>query len=199
MSEKPINNKELLLPDNMLRMYAAGAFPMADDNKGQVNWYLPDVRTIIPLNNYNIPRSLKKFLPSSNFEYKRDTDFLSVVKNCADRETTWISEELIEAYLRLYKRKHIHTIEVWQEGKLVGGLYGVAFRGAFFGESMFSKVPQASKAALAYLIQHLNEKDFVMLDVQYMTPHLKMFGAIEISFSRYQDLLNAAYLRNCEF
>jgi leucyl/phenylalanyl-tRNA--protein transferase len=90
-------------------------------------------------------------------------------------------------------------VEVWQNGKLVGGLYGVSFRGAFFGESMFSKVPQASKAALAYLIQHLNEKDFVMLDVQYMTPHLKMFGAIEISFNEYQDLLNSAYIRNCEF
>jgi leucyl/phenylalanyl-tRNA--protein transferase len=199
MSEKPINNKELLLPDNMLRMYAAGAFPMADDKNGKVDWYLPDVRTIIPLNNYNIPRSLKNFLSSSNFEYKKDTDFLSVVNNCADRETTWITEELIEAYMRLYKRKHIHTVEVWQNGKLAGGLYGVSFRGAFFGESMFSKVPQASKAALAYLIQHLNEKDFVMLDVQYMTPHLKMFGAIEISFNEYQELLNSAYIRNCEF
>ncbi|MDR3668547.1 MAG: leucyl/phenylalanyl-tRNA--protein transferase [Ignavibacteriaceae bacterium] len=199
MSEKSINNKELLLPDNMLRMYAAGAFPMAEDRNGQVSWYLPDVRTIIPLDGYNIPRSLKKFLESSDFEYKTDTDFLSVVNNCADREATWISEELIEAYLRLYKRKHIHTVEVWQKGKFVGGLYGVSFRGAFFGESMFSKIPQASKAALAYLLQHLTDKDFVILDVQYMTPHLKMFGAIEIPFNKYQDLLNAAYLRNCEF
>jgi leucyl/phenylalanyl-tRNA---protein transferase len=199
MSEKPVNNKDLLLPDNMLRMYAAGAFPMADDKNGKIEWYLPDIRTIIPLNNYNIPRSLKNFLQSSDFEYKKDTDFLSVVNNCADRETTWITEELIEAYMRLYKRKHIHTVEVWQNGKLVGGLYGVSFRGAFFGESMFSKVPQASKAALVYLLKHLTDKDFTVLDVQYMTPHLKMFGAVEISFERYQDLLNAAYLRNCEF
>jgi leucyl/phenylalanyl-tRNA--protein transferase len=183
----------------MLRMYAAGAFPMADDKKGQVSWYFPEIRTIIPLNNYNIPRSLKKFMQTCSFEIRKDTDFLSVVKGCADRETTWISEELIEAYLRLYKRKHIHTIEVWQEGKLVGGLYGVAFRGAFFGESMFSRVPQASKAALAYLLQHLVENDFVLLDVQYMTPHLKIFGAVEISFQEYEELLNSAYLRNCEF
>ena len=199
MSEKPINNKELLLPDNMLRMYAAGAFPMADDKNGQIFWYFPEIRTIIPLENYNIPRSLKKFLQTCNFEFKKDTDFLSVVKKCADRETTWISNELIEAYLRLYKRKHIHTVEVWQNGEMVGGLYGIVFRGAFFGESMFSKIPQASKAALAYLLQHLADRDFVLLDVQYMTTHLKMFGAVEISFKEYQDLLNSAYIRNCEF
>jgi len=199
MSEKPLNNKELLLPDNMLRMYAAGAFPMADNKNGKILWYLPEIRTIIPLLNYNIPRSLKKFIPSCGFEFRTDTDFLSVVKGCAGRETTWITDELIEAYLRLYKRKHIHTVEVWQNDELVGGLYGIAFRGAFFGESMFSKVPQASKAALAYLLEHLSERDFVLLDVQYMTPHLKMFGAVEISFEEYQNLLNSAYIRNCEF
>jgi len=199
MSEKPLNNKELLLPDNMLRMYAAGAFPMADDKNGKILWYLPEIRTIIPLLNYNIPRSLKKFMSTCEFEFRKDTDFLSVVKGCAGREKTWITDELIEAYLRLYKRKHIHTVEVWQNGELVGGLYGIAFRGAFFGESMFSKVPQASKAALAYLLEHLSERDFVLLDVQYMTPHLKMFGAVEISFEEYQNMLNSAYIRNCEF
>jgi leucyl/phenylalanyl-tRNA---protein transferase len=199
MSEKPLNNNELLMPDNMLRMYAAGGFPMADDKDGKILWYFPEIRTIIPLENYNVPRSLKKFMQTSGFEFKKDTDFLSVVNKCADRETTWISNELIEAYLRLYKRKHIHTVEVWQNGELVGGLYGIAFRGAFFGESMFSKVPQASKTALAYLLQHLAGKDFVLLDVQYMTPHLKMFGAVEISFEEYKDLLNSAYIRNCEF
>jgi leucyl/phenylalanyl-tRNA---protein transferase len=199
MSQKPINSKEWLLPDNMLRLYASGAFPMADNKTGKIEWYRPEIRTIIPLNNYNIPRSLKKFLQLSNFEFRKDSDFLPVVNECANRESTWISDELIEAYLRLYKRKQIHTVEVWQNGQLVGGLYGIVFRGAFFGESMFSKVPQASKAALMYLLQNLNEKDFVMLDVQYMTPHLKMFGAVEISFDEYQKLLDSAYLRNCEF
>ncbi|MDR3611783.1 MAG: leucyl/phenylalanyl-tRNA--protein transferase [Ignavibacteriaceae bacterium] len=199
MSDKPLNIKELLLPDNMLRMYATGAFPMADDKNGEILWYRPEIRTIIPVGNYNIPRSLKKYLQTAAFEFKMDTDFLSVVNGCADRESTWISDELIEAYLRLYKRKHIHSIEVWQSGKLVGGLYGIVFRGAFFGESMFSKVPQASKAALSYLLQHLKEKDFVLLDVQYITPHLKMFGAVQISFEEYEDLLKTAYIRNCEF
>jgi Leu/Phe-tRNA-protein transferase len=133
------------------------------------------------------------------FEFRFNTDFLSIVKGCADRESTWISDELIKAYLKLQRRGHIQTVEVWKDGVIVGGLYGVSFRGAFFGESMFSKVSQASKAALAKLIYHLKEKDFVLLDVQYMTEHLKMFGAIEISWSEYQEKLLESYLRNCEF
>jgi leucyl/phenylalanyl-tRNA---protein transferase len=192
------DQKELLKPGNMLRLYATGAFPMADDN-GKINWFMPEIRTIIPLNNYNIPRSIKTFLKKSNFEIHYDTDFLSVIKGCAEREKTWISEELIEAYKRLHKKGHIHTVETWQDGMLVGGLYGVSFRGAFFGESMFSKVPQASKAALLKLIECLNLKDFVLLDVQYMTPHLKMFGAVEIDFEEYNKLLYSAYTRACEF
>ena len=196
--KRKFDSKELLKPGNMLRLYASGAFPMADES-GKINWFMPEIRSIIPLDNYNIPRSLKKNLAKSNFKFKLDYDFLSVVKRCADRETTWISDELIEAYVRLHKRGHIHTVETWIDGKLVGGLYGVAFRGAFFGESMFSKVPQASKAALVKLIEHLNVKDFMLLDVQYMTPHLKMFGAIEIDFEEYSRLLDNAYLRVCEF
>ena len=197
-TNKGLDSKELLKPGNMLRLYATGAFPMADDN-GKINWFMPEVRTIIPLDNYNIPRTLKTFLKKGNFEIRYDTDFLSVIRSCAEREKTWISEELIEAYKRLHKKGHIHTVETWQDGKLVGGLYGVTFRGAFFGESMFSKVPQASKAALLKLIEYLNLKDFVLLDVQYMTPHLKMFGAVEIDFEEYNKLLYSAYTRACEF
>ena len=180
-------------------MYACGAFPMAEDKNSEIDWYLPELRTIIPLTNYNIPRSFKKYMKEHSFEIRRDFDFLPVVRGCADRDKTWITDELIDAYQRLYNRKHIHTVEVWQAGKLVGGLYGVTFRGAFFGESMFSRVPQASKAALAYLLEHLKQQGFVLLDVQYMTPHLKMFGAIEISFEQYQDLLEESYQCTCEF
>ncbi len=186
--KKKFDSKELLKPGNMLRLYASGAFPMAERN-GKINWFMPEIRTIIPLENFNIPRSLKSYQKHSGFEFKIDTDFLAVVRGCGNREKTWISDELIEAYLRLYKRGHIHTVETWQDNKLVGGLYGVTFRGAFFGESMFSEVSQASKAALAKLIEHLNEKDFVLLDVQYMTSHLKMFGAVEIDFEEYNKLL----------
>lgn len=198
-TNKKNNYKELLKPDNMLRLYASGAFPMANDKEGEINWFMPEIRTIIPLNNYNIPRSLRKSMEELNFEFRYDYDFLSIVKGCADRESTWISNELIEAYLRLKKRGHIHTVETWQNGKLIGGLYGVTFRGAFFGESMFSRVSEASKAALVKLIQRLNLKDFVLLDVQYLTPHLKMFGAKEITYEEYTRLLYQSYIINCEF
>jgi len=164
-------NQELFLePGNMLRLYARGAFPMADEKTSDINWYLPEIRTIIPLDSYNFPRSLKKTMDKFDYEVRYDFDFLSVVKACANREKTWI-----------------------------GGLYGVTFRGAFFGESMFSKITQASKIALIKLIKHLNEKKFSLLDVQYMTPHLKMFGAKEISFEEYNRLLLLAYQNEVEF
>ena len=198
-SRENINPKELLQPDNMIRLYASGAFPMADEKTGIINWYMPDTRTIIPLYNFNIPRSTKKSIEEENFEIKLNTDFEAVIAGCADRESTWISDELIEAYRRLKKRGFIHTVETWKDGKLVGGLYGVNFRGAFFGESMFSKVSQASKVALVTLLNHLKEKDFVLLDVQFMTEHLKMFGAVEISFEDYTKLLHKAYAKMCEF
>jgi leucyl/phenylalanyl-tRNA--protein transferase len=197
--KKITSYKDYLEPEIMLRLYSQGAFPMADEETGIINWYLPEKRTIIPLDKYNYPRSLKKVIAESKFEFRFDNDFPHVVKNCANRTPTWISEELIVAYLRLDELGFIHTVETWQKGKLVGGLYGVAIRGAFFGESMFSKVSQASKAALIKLIEHLNKKKFVMLDVQFMTPHLKMFGAIEISFEKYEELLTESYRRNYKF
>lgn len=190
---------EFLRPDNMLRLYATGAFPMADEKSGAIEWYLPDTRCIIPINNFNIPRSAIKIISQQNFEIRFDTEILSVIKGCAGREHTWISDRLIEAYKRLIKRGHIHSVETWKDGELVGGLYGVTFRGAFFGESMFSKTSQASKAALISLLYHLQEKDFALLDVQYMTEHLKMFGAIEISLDEYKENLYEAYQRICEF
>jgi leucyl/phenylalanyl-tRNA---protein transferase len=199
ISKEQLDPKKLLKPENMIRLYASGAFPMADAETGNINWYLPDIRTIIPLNSYNIPRSAKKAIEDENFEIRFDNDFEGVLAGCADRESTWISDELKSAYKRLKKRGYIHTVETWKDAKLVGGLYGVTFRGAFFGESMFSKVSQASKAALVSLLNHLNEKGFVLLDVQYMTEHLKMFGAVEISFEEYTKLLQKAYTKVCEF
>lgn len=198
-SKEKYSYKDYLEPKIMLRLYSQGAFPMADEETGIINWYLPEKRTIIPLNNYNYPRSLKTIIKKSNFEFNFDRDFLSVVKNCAKRTPTWISEELIEAYLRIERLGFVHTVETWQNGKLVGGLYGIVIHGAFFGESMFSKVSQASKTALVHLIEHLNKKKFVLLDVQYMTPHLKMFGAVEISFEEYEELLLKSQKKDCEF
>jgi leucyl/phenylalanyl-tRNA--protein transferase len=190
--------KDLLDPEIMIKLYARGAFPMADET-GEINWYSPEIRTIIPLDNYNVPRSLRKFMEKSDFEYRYSTRQLAVIKECANREETWISEELIEAYKNLISLGHLHSVEVYRKNKLVGGLYGVTFGGAFFGESMFSKVPQASKSALVKLIERLNEKNFVVLDVQYLTEHLHMFGAVEIPFIDFGQLLSEAYLREITF
>lgn len=192
------SKKELLLPENMILMYARGAFPMADDT-GEINWYMPNVRTIIPLNSFNIPRSLKKFYLSADYEYTFDANPLEVIAQCADRESTWISGELIEAYKGLHQLGYLHSVEVTQSKKLVGGLYGIAYRGAFFGESMFSKISQASKCALVKLIERLREKGFTLLDVQYQTDHLKMFGAKEIPFEEFASLLYNSYKKEISF
>ncbi|MFH0735491.1 MAG: leucyl/phenylalanyl-tRNA--protein transferase [bacterium] len=187
-----------LEPFMMLQLYSEGAFPMADENK-QINWYMPKTRTIIPLDNFNIPRSLKKFIEKSDFEYKIDTCTMEIIKNCANRTETWISAELMEAYDRIRHLGFLHSVEVFRNNLLVGGLYGVSIRGAFFGESMFSLVPQASKCALVKLITHLKEKGFFLLDVQYVTLHLQMFGAIEINFEEYEKLLQNAYQKEMFF
>lgn len=197
-SERNPSKKDWLKPENMVSLYARGAFPMADE-KGVIDWFMPEVRTIIPLNNYNVPRSLKKFLQSSDFEFSIDEKTIDVVRCCAERESTWISEELIEAYKGIHRTGHLHSVEVYHDKKLVGGLYGVTYRGAFFGESMFSKIPQASKSALVKLIHHLCDKKFILLDVQYQTAHLKMFGAKEIMFDEYARLLVKSYQKEISF
>ena len=191
MSNKE-NNIDLLDPKNMILLYARGAFPMAEKS-GRINWYMPEVRTIIPLDTYNIPRSLKKFMNETAFTFSYDSLTMEVVKNCSNRNETWINNKLIKAYEGMMQLGHLHSVEVYEQSKLVGGLYGVTFRGAFFGESMFSKKSQASKAALVKLIERLNKKGFKVLDVQYYTEHLGMFGAKEITFDEYASLLKSAY------
>jgi len=198
-SKDKLISENLLQPDNMIRLYASGAFPMADQETGHINWYMPDIRCIIPLEKFHIPRSTKKVVDRIGFEIKYDTNVTEIIRRCANRTETWINDKLINAYKRLHKRGAVHSVESYLDGHLVGGLYGVTFRGAFFGESMFSEVSQASKAALIKLVERLKERGFILLDVQYMTEHLKMFGAIQISWSEYQDYLREAYLRNCEF
>lgn len=191
--------EKTLIPQNMLRLYSIGAFPMADKFTENINWYKPEVRCIIPLDNFNIPRSLKKIIQNSQYEIKYDFSVLDVIINCSKRKETWISPKLIEAYKGLIKIGVVHSVEVWNEKEMVGGLYGIAFKGAFFGESMFSFKPQTSKIALYYLIQNLIKKDFILLDVQYQTEHLAMFGAKEISFENYELFLEAAYKKEVSF
>ena len=192
------SKEDLLKPENMILMYARGAFPMADET-GIIDWYMPETRTVIPINNFNLPRSLKKFLVETDFEFRLDSDTVGVIEKCAERESTWISKELIEAYKSLQKLGNLHSVEVYQKNILIGGLYGVTYRGAFFGESMFSKIPQASKCALVKLIERLHEKGFTLLDVQYQTDHLKMFGAKEISFQEFAELLLKSYQKDISF
>lgn len=182
----------------MINLYARGAFPMADEN-GKIDWFFPEVRTVIPLNNYNVPHSLKNFLNKTDFLFEYDKETLTVVKNCASRKETWINKKLIDGYEKLESLGFLHSVSVYQNNKLVGGLYGVTYRGAFFGESMFSNVSQASKCALIKLIERLNKKQFVLLDVQYQTDHLKMFGAAEISLEIFEKLLLNAYKKNVRF
>lgn len=193
-----LDNDKLLEPGFMISMYARGSFPMADED-GTLNWYLPQTRAVIPVSQFNIPRTLKKFMKSSAFEYRYDSDILSVIINCSQREETWISPDLIDGYKRLINLGYVHSVEVYQKDELVGGLYGIAYKGAFFGESMFSKVPQASKCAMVKLFDRLNTKGYDIVDVQYITDHLKMFGTIEIQYEEYVDLLFVAYKKEISF
>lgn len=178
----------------LLSAYARGIFPM--DHGGKVYWYDPDPRAIIPLDAFHVPRSLQRTLRKGLFEVRRDTAFTEVMAACArpapGREHTWISEAFITAYSELHRLGYAHSVETWQDGRLVGGLYGVAIRGLFAGESMFSRERDASKVALVNLVQHLRWRGFTLLDTQFMTEHLRQFGAIEIPRREYQRRLATA-------
>ena len=193
-----LRNRELLEPKFMISMYARGAFPMAEED-GEINWYLPDKRAVILVNEFSIPKSLKTFMKTSEFEFRYDKNIFKIVNECAAREKTWISQDLIEAYKSLIDYGYLHSVEVFKDDELVGGLFGVTFRGAFFGESMFSKATQASKAAMVKLFERLKKKKFSIVDVQFMTDHLAMFGTREIPFEEYEELLIDAYQTEVKF
>jgi len=191
-----------LTPELLISAYCQGIFPMAHDD-GNIYWYDPDPRAIIPLENFHIPRSLHRTLKKKLFTVTRDQAFSQVIRGCAapapDREHTWISDEIIEAYERLYGLGWAHSVEVWRNGRLAGGLYGVAVGGLFAGESMFSRETDASKVALVHLVHHLKQQGFTLLDTQFFTPHLQRFGAVEIPASRYKALLRHALTVNARF
>lgn len=186
------HNRSALTPEALLDAYRLGFFPMAEGRNGPLAWYSPDPRGIIPLAPPSIPRSLRRELRNAPFEIRVDTSFAAVMRGCADREDTWISGEIVDLYCALHERGYGHSVESWRDGVLAGGLYGVALGGAFFGESMFSRVPGASKAALAALMDHLAGRGFSLLDTQFITSHLAQFGAIEVPREQYLRMLENA-------
>jgi len=177
----------------LLRGYAAGIFPMADSREaGDIFWVEPRSRAIIPLESFHVSHSLAKRLKSGRFTVTRDQAFHQVLLACADREETWINSVIERATLGLHAVGHAHSIECWHDGELVGGLYGVKLGRAFFGESMFSRMTDASKVALAWLVARLKVGHFTLLDCQFMTSHLASLGATTVSRDRYAGLLGAA-------
>src|SRR6266850_5268268 len=178
-------------PELLLQGYRLGVFPMATE-EGAIEWFSPDPRAILPLEEFHVPHALRRVLRRGVFEIKIDNRFSEVIRACAKREDTWINREIIESYMRLHELGHAHSVEAWTEGKLTGGLYGVAIGGAFFGESMFHRVTDASKIALVVLVERLRVRKFTLLDTQWLTPHLEQFGAIEISRDYYLKLLRRA-------
>jgi leucyl/phenylalanyl-tRNA--protein transferase len=184
---------EGLDPRMLLRGYAAGIFPMADSrDAGDIFWVEPRNRAIIPLETFHLSRSLAKRVRSGCFSVTRDRAFHQVLLACADRDETWINQVIERATLGLHAVGHAHSIECWHEGQLVGGLYGVKLGRAFFGESMFSRMTDASKVALAWLVARLRVGHFTLLDCQFMTPHLASLGAMTVSRDRYVGLLTTA-------
>lgn len=185
-------------PDFLLNAYARGIFPMEMPG-GEIAWFSPDPRGVLPLDRFRVPHGLARALRKGAFEIRFDTAFEEVMRACAEREETWIGEELAASYAELHRLGFAHSVESWRGGRLAGGLYGVALGGAFFGESMFHRETDASKVALHALVERLRERGFTLLDVQWVTPHLAGFGAAEVSRSAYLRQLRAAAALPREF
>ncbi|MBS3652161.1 leucyl/phenylalanyl-tRNA--protein transferase [Pseudaminobacter sp. 19-2017] len=190
--------------DLLLKAYASGVFPMAETaDDPDVFWVRPESRGIIPLDTFHVPKSLRKTIRQGRFEMRIDTSFAGVIDACAeereDRRTTWINGPIREAYIELNRIGHAHCVEAWRQERLVGGLYGVTLGRAFFGESMFSRETDASKVCLVYLVERLRARNFVLLDTQFTTEHLKRFGAIDVPRRQYEMLLAEALESNAKF
>lgn len=191
----------MLEPELLLTAYQRGIFPMAIDKRGRIGWFSPDPRAIIPLDErFHVPHGLRRVLKQERFEVTWDKDFEAVIRACAKRkEGTWISKGIIESYCALHRLGYAHSIETWVDRELVGGLYGVAIGGAFFGESMFHRATDASKVALVALVERLRARGFVLLDTQWITPHLRQFGTREIPRREYLWQLEHALRLECRF
>ena len=189
-----------LTPELVLRAYGAGVFPMADHAEAEdVYWVDPRKRGILPLNGFRLSRSLRKKILNGDHRVRIDTAFDAVLDACADRPETWINPTIRALFVQLHRMGHAHSVEVWKGGELVGGLYGLRLGAAFFGESMFSRMRDASKIALAHLVARLRAGGFTLLDTQFTTPHLESLGARAVPRTHYHDLLARALARRGDF
>lgn len=184
---------------SIIQGYSQGYFLMSDDY-GELNWYSSCQRTLIPLDNrFRYPKSLQRVLNQERFSVSINRDFEAVCQGCANRETTWISKELLEIYLNLNKAGWAHSFETWQGDELAGGILGIAIKGVFIGESMFYRVNEGSKVAMVKLVEHLRDRKYTLFDVQLQNPHLERFGSYIISSENYQALLRKAIAQDCSF
>lgn len=180
-----------LNPETLVQAYSQGLFPM--DVDGEIRWFSPNPRAILPLDEFHAPATLRQLWRQGRFEIRSDTRFREVMLACGERpEGTWISEEIVKAYCRLFDMGLAHSLEIWQEQELTGGLYGVKLGGAFFGESMFHRRRDASKLALMALVERLRKNGFTLLDVQFATEHLERFGVVEVPRPTYLRMLSEA-------
>lgn len=183
----------------VISAYAQGIFPMADSEDGTIHWYTADPRAILEHHDLHISRSLRATIRQGRYEVRMDTAFEAVLRGCAGRQETWISEVLIQSYTHLHEAGLAHSVEAWQDDTLVGGLYGVSLGAAFLGESMFSRASDASKVCLVALVEHLRARGFTLHDVQFLTPHLRSLGAREIPRAIYEERLRAAVQLPCSW
>jgi len=188
----PVIDEIQLTPELLVRAYARGLFPMGDERTGSVHWYAPDPRAHLPLDRFHVPHNLRRRVRRREFTVTSDTDFEAVIQACADRKQTWITGRLITAYTALHRYGAAHSVECWQNNTLAGGLYGVALGRAFFGESMFFRVSNASKVALVHLVRQLRAGGYILLDTQYSTDHLEQFGVETMPRAEYETRLARA-------
>lgn len=179
--------------------YSQGYFLMAGD-EGQLDWYSSRQRTLIPLDDrFHYPKSLQRVLNQERFTVAINRDFPAVCEGCSDRESTWISDELMEIYLALHQAGWAHSFETWQGDELAGGILGIAIKGAFIGESMFYRITEGSKVAMVKLVEHLRAREYVVFDAQLQNPHLERFGSVIVASEDYHKMLHQALIRDCIF
>ena len=183
---------DALAPEVLLLAYSEGVFPMGDEESDEINWYRPDPRAVIPLDGFHVSRRLRRTIDSGRFHVTFNQDFSAVVRSCAEGRPMCITPRIETAYTRLHREGHAHSVEVWRKEGLVGGLYGVQVGAAFMAESKFHRETDASKVALAKLVERLNDRSFEILEVQYLTDHLAQFGAVEVPLAKYLENLRRA-------